>query len=332
MSTAQQASTRICEARVVAVVTNWNGVHLLDDTLDTLAAQDLEGLITLVVDNGSTDGSLEHLAERWPDVYALPLGKNEGFAAAVNRGFEASQGEYVAVLNNDMTLVPNWASSLVRALEETPTAGSAAGKLLVASQPEILDGTGDLIGWDGYCVRRGRGEKDYGQYDRRTLVCSACAGAAVYRRAAFEAVGPFDERFFIYAEDADWGVRAQIAGYDCVYEPSAVAHHVGGATTSEMNGFELYLFHRNTVSMMIKNFPISALALHGPWAVARRLASLGKASRAGNGGVVLRAWRDAVRELPASLRLRRAIQRDRVRGYRELSRMLPTRTPVQRSG
>jgi GT2 family glycosyltransferase len=320
----------ICEARVVAVVTNWNGVHLLDETLAGIEAQGFPDLETLVVDNGSMDGSLEHLAERWPDVHVLKLGENVGFAVAVNRGFEASAGDYVAVLNNDMTLEPGWAGTLANALDRTPAAASAVGKLLVASRPDVLDGAGDVIGWDGYCVRRGRGEADRAQYDEPELVFSACAGAAMYRRAAFESVGPFDERFFIYVEDADWGFRAQLAGHDCLYEPEAVAHHVGGATTGGMSGLELYLFHRNTVSMMVKDFPLAALAMHSPWAVGRRLASLAKATRAGQGRIVLRAWRDALRDLPASIRLRRPIQRNRVRGYRELSRMVPVRTPIQR--
>ena len=311
----------------VAVVVNWNGRHLIDDTLESLAGQDYPDLATLVVDNGSTDGSVEYLADEWPGVHVLSLPDNQGFPTAVNRGIAASSGEFVAVLNNDMELHPAWASALAGALAEVPSAASAGGKLLKASQREILDGAGDVIGWDGYSSRRGQGKVDVGQYDERALVVSACAGAAMYRRRALEVVGPFDERFFAYAEDTDWGFRAQLAGFDCVYEPTSVAYHVGAATSSKRDGFELYQFHRNSVWMMVKNFPLAALVLHAPWAIGRRLVSLASAIRGGNGMVVLRAWRDAARGMPRYMGERRRIQRRRARGFRQLSKVVPVFTP-----
>ena len=153
----------------------------------------------------------------------VALERNRGFAAAVNVGIERSDAEYVALVNNDVELEPHWLEIVVAALDRDPGVGSVASKLLEWSRRNVLDGAGDLVGWDGYCVRRGKGERDRGQYDRSPRVLSACAAAALYRRRALDDVGPFDESFFAYIEDVDWGLRAQLAGWDCVYEGTAVA-------------------------------------------------------------------------------------------------------------
>ena len=324
---AEPGPAPLADAEVVVVVPSWNAKRHLVGLLPTLREQDQGDLAVLVVDNGSSDGTSEELATNWPEVATLSLPENVGFAAGVNRGVATSRGEYVALVNADVELDPSWAKTLVRALRETPNAASAAGKLLDATERDVLDGAGDVVGWDGYCVRRGHGELDNGQYDRRSLVVSACAGAALYRRSALDSVGRFDERFFCCTEDTDWGLRAQLLGYDCVYEPSAVAYHLVGGTIGGLDGFELYYFHRNSIKLMIKNFPTTALLLHAPLAMGRRIASLAKAVHAGHGGTILRAWSAALRELPSSIRARRSIQSRRSRGYRELARMVPHITP-----
>ena len=122
-------------------------------------------------------------------------------------------------------------------------------------EPGVLDGAGDLVTWYGATWRRGHGEPDRGQYDTPGAVASPCAGAALYRREALEAVGGFDERFFAYLEDADWGLRAQLAGWRCVYVPAAVALHLGGATSRRLGDLETELIARNTLALVVKSFP-----------------------------------------------------------------------------
>ena len=150
--------------------------------------------------------------------------------------------------------------------------------------------------------------------------------------AAFDDVGPFDESFFAYVEDIDWGLRAQLAGWRCFYEPAAVAYHVGGATAAEMSGFELFQNHRNTIVMMIKNFPLPALIVAGPWAVARRAVSLLKAATRGEGtgpGARLDGGRGARRRRRCEAR--REVQRRRRSGYLHLARTLrPAYRPRRR--
>ena len=276
--------------RVSVVVPSWNGREQLDEVLESLEAQRYRDFETIVIDNGSDDDSLAYLAEAWPEVRVVALEQNRGFAAAVNVGIERGETEYVALVNNDVELEPHWLEIVVEALSRNPGAGSVACKLLDWSHRNVLDGAGDLVGWDGYAIRRGKGERDRGQYDSSTRVLSACAAAALYRRTALEDVGPFDESFFAYIEDVDWGLRAQLAGWDCIYEPTAVAYHVGGVSSSRISGFELFQCHRNTVSMMVKNFPAP-----GPGRV-RSLVGLPQARLAAQGGIGGRG-RDPARRL-----------------------------------
>jgi GT2 family glycosyltransferase len=282
-----------------------------------------------VVDNGSADGTVEHLREHYPEVQVLELGANVGFAAAVNRGAEVSGGEFVAVVNNDLELVPEWLEQMVAALREHPEAGSATGKMLFYDRRDVIDGAGDFTSWYAISAPRGRGETDRGQYDVPEPVFSACGGAALYRRAALESVGLFDEDFFAYAEDVDWGFRAQLAGWTCRYVPRAVVFHMGGGTSGRVPNLARYLFFRNTLSMVAKDWPAAALArnLH-------RLAlfyskSVVASIRGRWFSALARATRDAVRSLPRTLRKRRAVQRSRQVGLDYLNGVVRSDYPLE---
>src|SRR5436190_24280141 len=214
---------------VTALVLSYNGRELLDVALPTLLAQTYPDLAVTVIDNGSTDGTGGYVRERWPEVEVLRLESNIGVAAALNRGIEGADGELVALLNNDIELEPPWLARLVDDLKQHPQAASASGKMLRFDQRDVIDAAGDGMRWSGAGFGRGVGELDRGQYDRAEEVFSACAGAALYRRAALYDVGPFDEDFFAYLEDVDWGLRSQLRGFTSRYVPGAVAYHMRGA-------------------------------------------------------------------------------------------------------
>ena len=216
--------------RVSVVVPSWNGRAWLDVVLPSLERQRFRDFEVIVVDNGSTDGSLEHVRARWPWAQVLPLDRNVGFAAAVNRGIEQSQGVYVALVNNDMELHESFLDALVAGLDSNPSAASVTAKMLDLRTRDLIDGAGDVLRWSGVVIPRGRGERDIGQYETPVEVFSACGGAALYRRAAFDEVGLFDEAFFAQMEDVDWGFRARLLGYGCRYVPGAVAYHMGSAS------------------------------------------------------------------------------------------------------
>lgn len=311
-------------ASVTLVVLSFNGRDLLAATLPSVLSQGVE---VLVVDNGSADGTGTYLREEWPGVRVLELLENVGVAAALNRGLAATTTEFVALLNNDVELAPGWLEPLLTTLRAHPEAAAASGKLLRYDDRERLDAAGDVLLRSSAAINRGAGELDRGQYDRAEAVFGVCAGAALYRRAAFDVVGLFDEAYFAYLEDVDWAMRAQLAGLGARYEPAAVAFHMGGATTRRHKGFYVRLQRRNQLLLVAKTFPAGTLARHG-WRIALTLAlSLVASARDGGLRDHLGGWGEAARMLPAALQRRRAVQRDRRVPVREVERLMAAGVP-----
>jgi GT2 family glycosyltransferase len=300
------------------VIPTWNARELLALVLPTLAAQRFTDFASLVVDNGSTDGTVAYLEREWPTVAVLALPVNIGFAPAVNRGIEATRSEYVALLNNDIELDPDWLGELAAALDAHPEAASATPKLINYHDRSMLDGAGDELSWSGVCTRRGYRRPDAGQYDIPEAVFSACGGAALYRRASLDRIGLFDEDFFAYLEDADWGFRAQLAGYSCRYVPSSRAYHIAGATTDRVSDLGAYLRRRNMIAVVLKNYPARSLLRHLPELLLEQVLGIALSITQRTLTAQIRAWRDATRQLPATLRKRRAVQRVRTIGDAQL--------------
>lgn len=303
-------------------VLNYNGRELLERTLPSVVGQRGGQTSVLVLDNGSSDDSRDYLEREWPQVQVVALERNVGVAAALNRCVQEARTEYVALLNNDVELDPRWLEKLIVTLEDDPTVVSVSGKMLRWDRREVIDTAGDTMRWSGAVVNRGRGELDRGQYDIAGPVLSACAGAALYRRRAFEEVGPFDEDFWSYLEDVDWGFRARLAGFESRYEPAALAFHMGGATTGRDWRRYAAVQRRNLFLLVLKDYPTGALLRHGPrvgaFAFLQALASL----RDGIAREHARGLGQVVRGLPRTLGKRRAIQRRRRIGVAELDALM----------
>jgi len=304
---------------ISAVIPTHDGRELLDIVLASLETQTRRPDEVVVVDDASADGTIEHLAERWPDVRVVAIAENVGVTVALNRCVEAARGDLVLLLNNDVELAPDCVAELVAALEGAPQAAVAAAKLRDYTRRELLDGAGDGYSWAGMPYRRGQGEVDSGQYDASLEVFGACAAAALYRATALAEVGAFDERFFALGEDADWALRAQLAGWGCRFAPRAVAYHIGSASLGpRISEFTLYHNWRNQLWTIAKCYPASAFAVHAPDLLLGQLANLAVAVRQHCLGTWLRAWRDALAGMGPALRARRVIQRARRHGRREL--------------
>jgi GT2 family glycosyltransferase len=287
--------------------------------LPTLVSQDVPGLEIVVLDDGSTDGTAEWVSSEWPQVRVVVNETNLGVARSFNRAVELARGsDYLVLLNNDLELAPDYVSRVVAALEAHPEAASANGKMRNHRDRGLLDGAGDELMWSSVATRRGWGEPDRGQFDEPEEVFSACGGAAVYRMAAFDDVGGFDEDFHAYLEDLDWGFRAQLLGWTARYVPDAEVFHVGSATTSRDARFYGRLLRRNTVLMIVKDYPAGALMRHLPAIAVRHLKWFVASRREGLARDHLAALWAALRMLPATLRKRRAIQRGRRVGVARL--------------
>jgi GT2 family glycosyltransferase len=295
------------------VLVTMNGRDRLERALASLDAQVLPPARVIVVDNGSRDGTPKWLERDRPNVEVIALPANLGFAAAVNLAVERVTTPYVALLNDDAQADPRWLSELVAALEGDQGAGSAAARMLSDPERDVLDGAGDVVYWSGRVERRGRGEVDVGQYAQREHVASACAGAALYRRAAWAAVGGFEESFFAYHEDVECGLRAQLAGWTCVYVPEAVAYHAGAATSGTNGRPDPYfdaLDRRNTLWTMAACFPRRALLSHAPSILLHQILGLGASIRDRRLRSHLRGTIAALRGWPGAWRRRRTIAPD----------------------
>ena len=263
------------------MVVNWNRRVLLRACLESLARQSDAEFETIVVDNGSTDGSAE-VAEGEFGARVIRNTENRGFCAANNQGIAAARGEFIALLNNDAEAEPGWLAEMRRACASRADIGMAACKVLRWDEPQHIDKAGHLIFPDGQNRGRGSGALDGGQFDCEEEVLWPDGCAAIYRRAMLEEIGGFDEDFFAYGDDAELGLRARLAGWKCLYTPRAVVRHHRGATMGKGSAERLALIERNRVLLVLKLFPWSLLWLN-PFYFALRLAA-GAAMAAGGAG------------------------------------------------
>jgi GT2 family glycosyltransferase len=306
----------------VAIVNANSGVHL-GRALAALGEQTVPPHRTIVVDNASTDGSVDDLETRFPDVEVLRLDDNVGFAAANNvAARQAEDCDCLALLNPDAFPEPTWLEELLAAAEARPDYAFFASRI-VKDAAETLDSTGDLVHVSGVAWQRDHGEP--ASVERPAgEVFSASAAAALYRRDAFMSVGGFDERFFCYYEDTDLALRLRLAGHRCWYVPTAVVRHVGSATAGRESDFMLYHTHRNIVWAYAKNMPSPFVWLYLPEHVLINLLTLGAFALRGRFRVAVRAKVDAVRGLREVLRERETVQSARRTSARELRGAMAT--------
>lgn len=246
--------------KVTIVIPNYNGLKFMEPCMAALDKQLCRDFELLVVDNGSTDGSVEWLKEHGlPSIF---LETNTGFSGAVNVGIKAAKTPYVILLNNDTEAEPEYVGELLKAIESSPKIFSVSPKMIQLYHKELMDDGGDMYSIMGWAYQRGVGQ-EIERYDRPCHIFSACAGAAIYRREVFEEIGYFDEMHFAYLEDIDVGYRARIAGYDNIYCPAALVWHVGSGTSgSKYNSFKVKLAARNNVYLNYKNMPCLQLIIN----------------------------------------------------------------------
>jgi len=247
--------------QATVVIPNWNGAHHLTDCLDSLREQTLTSFEVIVVDNGSADHSIELITTSYSCswVRLIALTDNRGFSAAVNAGIRASSSPYIVLLNNDTRARPDWLERLVFAMEQQPGAAFGASRMLRWDPPHDIDSAGDRFSlWLGAGANIGAG-MPADSLTEPAWVFGACAGAAIYRRGLFDDIGLFDEDFFLIFEDVDLDLRAQVAGYRCLYVPDAVVYHKRGASTDNASMATISRSWRNEIWVAGKNLPLPLL-------------------------------------------------------------------------
>ena len=291
------------------IIPHLNGRHHLDDCLNSLRRQTFRDFEVILVDNGSTDGSQEYVRQHFPELRLLELGQNRGFTGACNAGWQAAQGQYILLLNNDTEADPRWLECIVDAFGRYPQAGIIASKMLLFDQRDHFHTAGDYYRLDGMPGNRGVWQPDRGQYNDEEPVFSACGGAAAYRRQLLDQIGFLDDDFFFSCEDMDVAWRAHLAGWQVIYVPTAVVYHKLKATAGDVTGS--YYDGRNFLYLIWKNYPGSLLRRHW-WPILRSQLRLTTQA--------LRAWRGAAA---------RAKLRGQLAGLLGLFKMLPKRRHIQ---
>jgi GT2 family glycosyltransferase len=308
--------------RVVAVVVNHDGGRLVEEAVASLLAQRDVALEAVVVDNASSDGSPQRLADRFgAALRVLHAPGNVGFGAGCNLGFRTSDAPWVLLLNPDARAEPDLAARLIACAEADPLMGMVAPKVWLddGARPSRIDTCGHLLYRDGLNRGRGRLEVDAGQYDKETEALFPSGAAALFRRSALDEAGGFDESYFLYGDDAELGLRLRLLGWRCGFEPRATAWHRYSQSVGAWSELKAYHVERNRVLVLLTLLPWSWVLASPAWTALRlglmawgAATGRGAAARLGESGsflalprVALRAWRDAALRAPAALRARR---------------------------
>jgi len=300
------------EGTVAVVIPSWNSLALLPRCLESLRGQGVE-LETLVVDNGSSDGTVAYLEREGVPHLALP--ENVGFARAMNLGVGRVRAEAVLALNADTVVEPGAVAALLAALAGDPSLGGVQPRILQLEEGERdagrarLYSAGQALTADGRAVELGAGEEQSPVYASPREVFGVCGAACLLRRELFERLGGYDERYFAFYEDVDLNVRAQIAGRRFAYVPDAVVWHLGNASwmaaAPRPGAWNARLVARNRIATQAKFMPPRAL----PRILAVEAGALVRAARQGRFRATLRGKLEGLRLLPAMLRDRRRLAR-----------------------
>ena len=266
--------------RVTIAILNWNGKGWLEKFLPSVLATNYDSYEVLVIDNASTDDSVEFLKKEFPSVRVEILDQNYGFTGGYNRSLAFINSPYIVLLNSDVEVEPNWLDPLVKAMDNDEKIASIQPKILAHHDKTVFEyagAAGGFIDRLGYPFCRGRifdtVEQDKGQYDESMDIFWATGACCMVRKSVIDEIGLFEEKFFAHMEEIDFCWRAKNFGYRIVCEPTSVVYHVGGGALPKENPFKTYLNVRNSLSCMYLNLPerqrfvkiFTRLVLDGVW-------------------------------------------------------------------
>ena len=309
--------------KVTVIVVTWNQREFLEECLESLRAQTFQDFELIVVDNGSSDGTAAFLSTlAHQQLHVISNAANLGFCAANNQGIAAARAEFVALLNDDAAARPGWLGAMLEAINADPQLGMVASKIVTYRNPQVIDKVGHLIYLDGQNRGRGTGLIDHGQFDSMNETAWPDGCAALYRATMLDQIGGFDEDFFAYADDAELGLRARIAGWTAVFAPNAVVRHRVGSSLGQYSQERLFLIERNRIWLAVKLFPLPLLLLN-PMFVAARGIAYAVSALLGRGDL-----HSASKDLSTSALLK-CFVRAQLRGLLGVPRMLSKRKKIK---
>lgn len=250
-------------AKISVIIVNYNGHDLLGELFESLAEQARPADEVIMVDNASSDDSVEFVRKSFPWVKVIVSPTNTGFAGGNNIGAAYAKGEYIALLNSDTIVDEGWLGELAQMLDSDPSVGAAVSKIYFATDKPVIDCAGAEFNNIGFCWGRGSNELDQGQFDTIAEVPSVTACAMILRREALGGAQLFDRKLFMYYEEFDLALRLRGAGYLIKYVPTAIVHHKRSQAVMRASQqprlFHLFYTNRNRVKILAKYYPCSVL-------------------------------------------------------------------------
>jgi len=251
------------QVMISVIVVNYNGGEYLRKCIASLVVQSFKDFEVIIIDNGSSDGSIESLPSLPGSFRTVRLDSNLGFAAANNLGASLASGSWLALLNPDATASPRWLECLLEAVTRRPNYRIVASAQFKMDCPEKLDGVGDCYSIAGFAWRGGYGHSR-AEMPPAGETFAACGASAFYPKEAFLAAGGFDERFFCYVEDVDLGFRLRLLGERCQFDPKCWIEHAGSAIAGAESPFTVFHSIRNTIWTALKNLPLGLILFVAP--------------------------------------------------------------------
>ena len=303
------------------IIVNFNAGDLLVRCIETLLSQTFSNFEVVIVDNASTDGSLEFASVDDPRFTVISLAQNMGFAAGNNRGAEGCRTPWIALLNPDAFPEPNWLEELSKAIERYPDVTMFGSTQIDANDENSLDGSGDAFFAGGFARRGNHGHsRDDLPNDGETF--SPCASAAIYRTDVFRTVSGFDENFFCYYEDVDLAFRIRLMGGRCIQVRDAIVKHVGSAVSGRRSDFVRFHSARNLVWLIVKNVPAPLFWLILPAHIGLQLMILSWAVIRGHFNPTSRGLAAGLKEVPRVWQQRKKIQSDKIVPWTKIARAM----------
>ncbi|OGP91537.1 MAG: hypothetical protein A2157_08765 [Deltaproteobacteria bacterium RBG_16_47_11] len=309
---------------ISVIILNWNGKEYLYPCIQSVKEQSYPNMEIIVVDNASTDSSVEYIHHLFHDLHLMINHENLGYGGGNNRGIQEAKGKYILILNNDAEIEKDCVEWLWKCMESDKRIGMTTPKILIYDQKDTMDAAGLVIYPDGLSIGRGHLEPQAKYSEREEVFCgSGCA--SLLRREMLDEIGLFDEDFFAYAEDTDLGWRARLAGWKAYYVPEAVVHHHHSKKFGTYSALKAYLVERNRIWVAWKNFPFSTLCLWPLYTLLRYfyqgigvLIGRGASGRFGQESsplllirILMKSWLHGLKGLPVILKKRKEIQRSR---------------------